>query len=660
MTTNNVSAATTSSQGTGSTFLGVASGLPLETLVSKLMAVENLPVTQLQSQKKNNSTKISAYAAVSSSLSLFQSALNSLTKPGVYNTLTASQSNNTYFTASASASALPGKYNIEVKSLAAAQSLSSKAYATTTSSVGSGVVNIQFGTADGNGSFSTNANAPALSVTLDSSNNTLTGLANAINAANRGVTAAIVNDGSGYRLTLTSTNTGTANSMKISTTPADGSGLSDLNYDPAANANLVTQTQKATDAVIKVNGLQISNSSNTITDAIQGVTLNLTQAAASGSTLSTSLSIARDYSGLTSAIQGFVSAYNSASSGMNSLSAFDTQSGTGKPLNGDSTVRVMQAGMRAVLSNSLKHAGGGMSNLVDIGISFQKDGSLGLDASKLQKALADPAKNIASLFTTMGTPTDSQISYAASSTSTQAGKYAINISRMAAQGQLKASAPAADLTIDESNNNFSLAVDGVSVNVTLPQGSYTATTLAAALQSQINGAPELSAKGLGVVVTSDANGALTLTSKSYGSASSISIKESAAATNLFGASPQAVAGVDVQGSIGGQAATGVGQTGSRGTVAFENGIATQMGRLLNSFLATDGLIQASTNGLNTQNAQADKRIADLNNRLAAVEANYRKQFSALDKLIGNMQMTQNFLTQQLASLPKIGIGKSAN
>ena len=320
-----------------------------------------------------------------------------------------------------------------------------------------------------------------------------------------------------------------------------------------------------------------------------------------------------------------------------------------------------------------------MSNLVDIGISFQKDGSLGLDASKLQKALADPAKNIASLFTTMGTPTDSQISYAASSTSTQAGKYAINISRMAAQGQLKASAPAADLTIDESNNNFSLAVDGVSVNVTLPQGSYTATTLAAALQSQINGAPELSAKGLGVVVTSDANGALTLTSKSYGSASSISIKESAAATNLFGASPQAVAGVDVQGSIGGQAATGVGQTltgtgnaaglavtvsggttGSRGTVAFENGIATQMGRLLNSFLATDGLIQASTNGLNTQNAQADKRIADLNNRLAAVEANYRKQFSALDKLIGNMQMTQNFLTQQLASLPKIGIGKSAN
>lgn len=299
---------------------------------------------------------------------------------------------------------MPGNYTVEVSKLAQSQSLVAAGQASSTAAIGNGTattVTFDFGTIGGgtltNGvysgaAFTSNGNGTA-SITIDSTNNTLEGIRDAINSASMGVTATIVNDGSGtpYRLALTSGSSGASNSMKITTSGGDGSIGSLLGYDPAGTQNL-TQTIAAQNADLTVNGIAITSASNTVSEAIQGVTLTLTNTTAAPA----SLTVARDTTAINTAASGFVDAYNALASQIKSRSAYATNGSAGGALAGDGTLRVMQDQLRGIFNTPA--SGGTLTSLAEVGIAFQKDGSLSLDSSKLNSAISANFSDVTNLF----------------------------------------------------------------------------------------------------------------------------------------------------------------------------------------------------------------------------------------------------------------------
>lgn len=650
---------------------GIGSGLDVNGLVSQLMALEQRPLTLLATKEAKYQAQLSAYGSMKGALSSFQSAVAALATPAKFTAVKASVADTAVLTASASPSASAGSYSIQVQTLAQAQKLKSGTFAATTTTVGTGTLTIQFGTYSG-GSFTLNPDKSAKTITIGSSNASLSGVRDAINAADAGVAASIVNDGSGYRLVVSSKDAGLANALKITVADndlnnTDAAGLSQLVYDASTGGTTnLTQTVAAQNATAVIDGITVTKSTNTLTDAIDGVTLTLLK---EGST--TTLSVAKDTAGIKAAVESFVKAYNDLNKTLTDMSKYDAVNKQASILTGDATVRSVQSQLRALFNTALSSAGGGLTTLADIGVTFQTDGTLKLDATKLTKALNDGSKDISTLFAAIGKPSDSLVGFVSSTADTQDGSYAINVSQLATRGKTVGGG-AAVLTINAgSNDTLSVTVDGVSASLTLAAGTYTATTLAAEIQSRINGASALSSAGIGVTVTQDL-GVLTVTSNRYGSSSKVAITGGTAAADLFGAATQ-TDGVDVAGSIGGVAASGSGQaltgagdasglkvnitggaTGDRGTIGFARGYADLLDKLVGRMLENDGLVDGRMDGINASIKELGTRREALSRRLEQIEKRYRAQFTALDAMIASMTQTSTYLQQQLANLPKAG------
>jgi flagellar hook-associated protein 2 len=649
---------------------GIGSGLDVNSIVSQLMAVEQQPITALQKQQTTYQSQISAYGQVKSALATFQTAVKALSDPAKFKVYTGAVSDSTVLSVTAGASASPASFQIETTQLAQQHKISSGTpYGSTSNVIGSGSLTIQFGTYDGTaGTFTQNGSKPSTTITIDSSNNTLSGVRDAINAANAGISASIINDGTGYRLIITSKDSGAANSIKLTTTDGDGNntdttGLSALAYDPVATAGAgknLTQVAEARNALFTIDGIAISKASNTVTDAIEGVTLNLTQKTMGQPV---SVNVAQDTKSISDAVQAFVKSYNDANKMLKDISAYNAQTKTGSVLNGDSTVRSLQSQLRSIITGSV---GSTLSTLSSIGIGFQQDGTLGVDASKLQNSLDSNFSGVAALFATNASIADGQINFVGSTTSTQEGSYSVDITSLGTRGQLTGSS-AAGLSISVGvNDQLDLMVNGVSTSVTLSSGTYaSAADLAAELQAKINSV------SAGSVAVSESAGMLSITSTQYGNSASISITGGNGATGLFGASPSSVSGQDVSGTINGQPATGHGQIltanagspavgisiqvsggalGARGMLNFSQGIAKRMDQYLTGTLGDTGSIASRTDGLNSSIKRLTDRQADLQNRLTLIEKRYRTQFTALDTMLSSMNTTSAFLTQQLAAI----------
>ena len=391
------------------TSAGIGSNLDVEGLVSQLMAFERQPLTKLALKETSYQAKLSAFGTLKSSLTEFQTAARALSTPDKMSPLKSSVGDATILSASGAAGAVAGTYDIEVKQLAQSQKLiTTKEFSATTDPVGTGKLTIAFGSYAGS-AFTPDGGKAALDITIDSSNNTLAGLRDAINASNGGVTASIINDGKGYHLSLTSKTTGEASAMQISAAPPEGSDapatttLSAFAYHgtKGVDGSSMRQTAAAQDALIVVDSVEISKPSNTITDAIQGVTLNLSKTTADGVT--TKLGLTRDTSSVQTAIEAFVKSYNALSKSMTESTAFDVATGKAAVLNGDSTVRSIQTQLRGILGGVIPGAARGSSTLPDIGITTQRDGSLAIDSTKLSAALNDPTRDMSALFASSGT-----------------------------------------------------------------------------------------------------------------------------------------------------------------------------------------------------------------------------------------------------------------
>jgi flagellar hook-associated protein 2 len=673
---------------------GIGSGLDINTLITKLMAAESTPLTALAQKEAGLQAKISAFGSLQGALSAFQGSVSSLNSLSKFQALSATSADSTVYTASASPTAVPGSYSIEVTQLAQAHKLASSAFTNITDVVGTGSLTFQFGTFSA-GTFTLNSAKAAQTVTISSAQNSLVGIRDAVNAANVGVTATILNDGTGNKLVFTSNDTGAANSLKITVADTsdasntDNAGLSRLAYDPngtLGNGKNLTETLVAQNALLNVDGITgISKASNTVTDVIQGVTLTLLKKSATG--VPATLTVSRDVSSVQSAVADFVKAYNDLNKSVTDLTKYDPATKQGAVLQGDYSALSIISQVRQQLNKTLTGLTGSYTSLSQIGVSFQNDGTLSLDAAKLQTALNTNFNDIAGLFTNIGKPSDSLISYLGSTAKTQAGSYSVNITQLATQGVLAGVTTAslantagtftAPFTINTTNNTLSLKINGVqSGTVTLASGTYTtATALVAEIQSKINGDTALKNASKTVTVSfNNATSQLSITSNGYGSGSTVEITSqgTATATTLGLSVGVGIAGVDVAGSINGASATGTGQTltgatgytteglqllitggalGSRGNVNYSQGYAYRLYNLANQMLGSAGPIASRTSGLNQSVKDIGTQRDAISLHLTALEARYRAQFTALDTLIGKMKSTSDFLTQQLAILP---------
>jgi len=535
-------------------------------------------------------------------------------------------------------------------------------------------------------SFAADSSRTSGNIVIDSSNNTLQGIMAAINKGNFGVTASIVSDGSTgsnatpNRLILTSTATGEASTMKITLSgsggdPADAALVSLLSYDPGGTQNM-SQKAAAADTKATVNGINVTSSSTSISGAISGVTISALKVGSS------SLTVAKDSNSLTNAVNGFVKAFNDLSNQMSQLSAYNADTKTGGPLLGDSTIRNLQASIRRQLSGSITGLeGSSLTNLSQIGISFQKDGTLTLDSSKLSKAISNNYNDIAGLFAAVGRGTDPDVKFTSSTGKTKAGDYAINITQLATQGVLQGStALPAETTID-ADTTWTVTLNDTTppnlnntATISLPAGTYNPSQLATLLQSSINGVSAFANAGATVSATVGDDGTLKLSSTRYGAKSNIHLS-TASGTDVaavFGTG-SSVDGKDVAGTIGGYTATGDGQTltgaagapieglkltitgdtiGSRGSFGFSQGYAYQLNTLATGYLGSDGAINSRTTGLNKTVKDIEKQKAAFSDRLVDIEKRYRDQYSSLDTTIASMNTTASFLTQQFAAMAK--------
>lgn len=365
--------------------LGSGSGLDLQGILTKLMAVEQQPLTELATKEASYQAKLSAFGSLQGALSALQTAAKTLTTASTYTAVGAGVTDSTIASATVTGTPAKGSYSIAVGQLAQAQVLrSNTAFAATDVTFNTGTIAISVG------------GGAAVNVTVDGSNNTLAGIRDAINAADAGVTASIVNDGTTNRLLITSTTTGlTAGAVTVAVTDSGSGGSNALSLIDGAS---LVQVQAPLDASFSINGLAITRSTNSVSDAIDGVTLNLTKAGTLASPLTTQLTLSPNTGLVQSAVTSFVSAYNAVVKQIKSFTTYDSANNKASLLTGDSALRSIQSQLSSLIGGSVSGLSGGLQRFSDIGVTVQKDGTLSTDLSKLQAALANGDWNVAGLF----------------------------------------------------------------------------------------------------------------------------------------------------------------------------------------------------------------------------------------------------------------------
>lgn len=338
--------------------------LNVQQLVQASMQALELPASNLVSEQAALNTESSALTGINTDLNALQTAFQSLTSlAGGLSGMTAASADSSVVTATADNTAAAGNHVISVSALATTSSYDTNELASASTTFGTGTVQIQVGS------------GPAQQITVNSSNDTLTGLAAAMNQAGIGVTASVVTDANGARLALLSDTTGAPGNLTVSSTT---SGLT------------FTQTQAGTNAALTVDGIALSESSNTVTGAIPGVTLSLTGT----STAPVSVQVGADASAATQAIQGFVAAYNTVMQDANHQFAVTTGTDaagnatvTAQPLQADSGLMQVQNQLLDA-ANFAMSGNNGITSLGALGITMNSDGTLAVNSGTLQNALS--------------------------------------------------------------------------------------------------------------------------------------------------------------------------------------------------------------------------------------------------------------------------------
>ena len=365
----------------GITISGVGSGLDIESLVTQLVAAEGQPAAlRISRQEATFQADLSAVGTLRNALSNLQNIVQDLQTPSDFLARSATSSDEERFTATAESTAAPGIYDIEITQLAQAARLRSNDFTSESEVIGTGTLDISLG-------------SDTFSLTIDSNNQTLEGIRDAINGAenNPGITASIINVDSGTQLVLSSDEIGAANTISVVAT--DDDLLDGFDLTRLATANLTT-LQPAQDAIILLDQQQVTRDSNTFSDVITGVSFSLLKEEV-GETAT--LTVGLDKTTIKNRVADFVAAYNIAAQTIDQLGAFDSASGARGQLQGDSGLRSIENDLRRTISDPVE--GLDFATLAEIGITTDSTGRLTIDDTVFDEVVDNDFTAVSQLFT---------------------------------------------------------------------------------------------------------------------------------------------------------------------------------------------------------------------------------------------------------------------
>jgi len=382
--------------------IGVGSGLDAETIITKLMAAESQPLTALKTRETGLQTKVSLFGKVQSLYADLQSSSRDLASGTLWGQTVASSSNAAAVGVSSGSNAPAGNYSVSVLQLASSQTVTATALPTAASTLSSGTLTIELGTWTGTpvSGFTAKTGSTPVTVTIGAGDTSLTAIRDKINSAGAGVTASIITDRTGARLSLRSTASGAENGFRVSVTEDadDGNpatGLSALGYSALA-ASPTVLNQSAQDALATINGIDVASASNTLDSVVDGLSLTLLAPTASA----VSVSVSADGAATRTAIDKFVSAFNALATFIHDQTKYNPDAKVASPLQGNRTVLGLQSQLRNVL-NQASSASTVYTTLSDIGIVMKADGTLESKGSKLDAALINRTE-LKKLFATSG------------------------------------------------------------------------------------------------------------------------------------------------------------------------------------------------------------------------------------------------------------------
>ncbi|MEH3086283.1 MAG: flagellar filament capping protein FliD [Xylophilus ampelinus] len=362
---------------------GIGSGIDVETVVSKLVALEKAPLTTLAKQAAAITTKVSTFAQVKSLVSTFADAAAKLTRDSGWNSMAVTSSDSTAVNAKVSGIAAAGSYSLTVSKVAQAQSSVTANAVPSGTTFGTGSLSIKVGTAD------------AVTIPIESGSDTsLAGIAAKINDKKAGVVAMVVSDSSGDRLMVRSSATGAANGFTITGTSSDGNTTSGL------GGMAFTVTQAAQDTEASLNGMTVSSATRDLSGAVPGLTFTVSKVIATP----VDISVAADTATTKKNVQAFVDSYNAINDLLSTSVKYDADTKTAGTLQGDSTAVGLQNILRSMMGS--RSVAGAFSTLSDVGISIQRGGNLLLDGTKFDKALADKPDDVKQLFSSTSASSD--------------------------------------------------------------------------------------------------------------------------------------------------------------------------------------------------------------------------------------------------------------
>ena len=659
---------------------GVVSGLNTDSIVTGLlniqkqqldrMALRKNVIQQRQAAFKTIEAKVLSLRADAGVLS--RNANNPLTRQSV------TTSDEKAIIATATSSAAAGVYRLTVNSTAQTHQIASLGLADADSQITQGTFEVRLG-----------AGEPK-SITIDGNNDTLSGLAAAINSAGTGVSASIVQDSSGgttpFRLLLTSSRSGTSNEIKVTNSLGVSTGTA-----IRPEIDFLTPVQTASDARVTLGSgagaISVTSSTNQFKDAIGGVSFDLLQAN-SGDVVS--LTVAKDNIAAVTAVESFVESFNDVVQYVDDNSKYSVEKKVGGLLLGNQNAGKIVETLRSTIANPVPGANPLANRLSAVGVKFNDKGRLTLNKSKLDDALNGKiegvtAEDVKKLFSLGGKSSNAGVTFVLGSTRTKATTtgYGFDISQAAEQGSITGGTSAATATVvTAANRMLELKLDGKTATVSLSEGTYTSQELANHVESVVNASTDLPGRQLSVSLSS---GALKFTSAKYGLASEVEIVGGTAVSDLGFVVGQNNKGRDVVGSfiVDGKTEAAVGRgrllsgdlhnentadlqvqvtlgptqvaSGIDGTITVSRGLASALDQTLGKLLDNaNGLLASVDDGFDGQLKSLQSSIDRQTNLFGLQEASIRKQFQALETAISQLNSTSSYLGGQLANLPKVG------
>ncbi len=675
-----VSSTGTTNTSTGSSIisaLGSGSGINTSALVGQLVEVNKAPqLGRLTTRQTLLETQISDFGLLRSAFSTLETAASVLGNADTFNAKSASIPTTTLLgITKLDAKASVGDYSITVEQIAQAQSVSTSNFSSQTTAIGKGTLTIRFGSWNaGVDTFTVDSAKTGGTITIDDSNNSLTGLRDTINKSSLGVKAAIVSEGGYYKLLVTGPS-GASSEVEITAVETVGAeGLASFNFNQTTR-NL-TQQQEGKDALLHVNGMSLSRSTNHLTDVIDGMEFDLFN---KSTTETVSIGISEDKSIAEKNIRDFVAAYNTFLTASEKLVGFDKEKNAYGSLRQDPLAKNLVQQVRSQLSATMTGLTGSFTSLSDIGVGTQLDGTLKIndttDATSFRSAIDKNFAAVRDLFIPTKTSTNAQITVTKHTDSSVAGSYEVNITQQPKKGSLTSAVMVATFPLDTTGKTYSFTagVDGIdTASITLPTKTYASgAALAADLQSLINADANITAAKVSVnVLFNSTTKKLEFTSTAYGSGSKVSF--SAVSTDMADIGiivGSGTSGNDVGGTVGGVAAFGYGNVllpalGSKaeglnmtvepgatsGTITFSRGFGGSFTRLINDFLKSNGMIKTREASITKDVDKVKKDQVALDRRSEAYRLRLQSQFSAMESIVRSLKSTGTFLTGAFKAL----------